>query len=66
MSFFQLWKLKGNQPIKTPAVWVAHLEHDSADKEEGAKSDDPNGIEGMVGECIVHLAQAMKEGQQDE
>ena len=33
MSFFTLRKLKGNQPTKTPAVWVTHLEQDSADKE---------------------------------
>ena len=45
MSFFPLQKLKGNQPIKAPAVQVAHLEQDSTDKEESAKSDDPNGIE---------------------
>ena len=25
MTFFPLWKLKGTQPTKTPAVWVAHL-----------------------------------------
>ena len=25
-SFFPLQKLKGTQPVKTPAVWVAHLE----------------------------------------
>ena len=34
MSFFPLGKLKGNLPIKTAAVWVAHMEQDSADKEE--------------------------------
>ena len=59
-SFFPLWKLKGNQPIKTPTVWVAQLEQDSADKEESAKSDNPNGIEGMMEEFIVHLAWAVK------
>ena len=26
MSFFPLQKLKGTQPVKTPAVQVAHLE----------------------------------------
>ena len=25
-SFFPLWNLKGSQPTRTPAVWVAHLE----------------------------------------
>ena len=66
MSFLPVQKLKGNQPIKIPMVWVMHLEQDSADKEESAKSDDPNGIEGMMEEFIVHLAQAVKEAQQDE
>ena len=66
MSFFPLQKLKGIRHVKTPAVWVAHLEKDGTDKEEGTESDDPNGIEGMTGEFIVCLARAMKEAQQDE
>ena len=66
MSFFPLQKLKGTQPVKTSAIWVAHLEEDSADKEEGAKSNGPDGIEGMTEEFIVHLARAVKEAQQDE
>ena len=32
MSFFPLQKLKGTQPVKTPAVWVVHLEEDGRDK----------------------------------
>ena len=40
-SFFPLEKLKGTQPARTPAVWVAHLEEDSANKEEGTESEDP-------------------------
>ena len=44
MSFFPLLKLKGTQPVKTPTLWVVHLEEESADKEESDKSDDPNGI----------------------
>ena len=66
MSFFLLQKLKGNQPTKTPAVQIAHLEQHSADKEESTKSDDPNRVEGMMEEFIVHLAWAVKEAQQDE
>ena len=66
MSFFPLWKLKGTQPVKTPAVWVAHLDKDGTDKEEGAESNDPNGIEGMTEEFIVYLARAMKDAQQEE
>ena len=66
MSFFPLWKLKGNQPIKTPTVWVVHLEQDSTDKKESAKSDDPDGIEDVMEEFIVCLAPGVKEAQQDE
>ena len=61
MSFFSLWKLKGTQPVKTPAVWMAHLEEDSADKEESAESDNPDRIKGVTEEFIVHLARAVKE-----
>ena len=56
MSFFPLQKMKGTQPARSPAVWVVHLEEDSTDKKEGTKSEDPNGIEGMTKEFIVHLA----------
>ena len=59
MSFFPLWKLKGSQPSKTPSVWVAHLEEESADKEECIDSEDPDGIEGITKEFIVHLARAV-------
>ena len=52
MSFFPLWKLKGMHPVKNPTVWVVHLEEDSGDKEESAKSDDPSGIEGVTEEFI--------------
>ena len=66
MSFFPLQKLEGTQPVNIPAVWVTHLEEGGTAKEEGAMSDDPNGIEGMTKEFIVHLARAVKEAQQDE
>ena len=39
MSFFPLWKLKGSQPTKTPVVWVAHLQEESADREECTDSE---------------------------
>ena len=45
---------------------MAHLEKVGAEKEEGAKSDDPNGIKGMTEEFIVCLVRAVKEAQQDE
>ena len=66
MSFFPLWKLKGSQATKTPAVWVAHLEEENADKEDCVDSEDPDGIEGITEEFIVHLAQAVKDAQQLE
>ena len=47
-------------------MWVAHLEEGSTDKEEGAKSEDPDGIKGVTKEFIVCLAQAVNEGQQKE
>ena len=37
---------KGTQLVKTSAVQVAHLEEDSADKEESAKIHDPDGSKG--------------------
>ena len=43
MSFFPLRKLKGTQSTKTPAVWLAHLEEEAADDEEGPDSKDPDG-----------------------
>ena len=66
MSFFPLWKLKGTQPVETPAVQVVHFEQGGADKEKGSNSEDHNGIEGMTEEFIVCLARAVKEAQQDE
>ena len=65
-SFFPLWKLKGIQPTKTCAVRVVHLEEEGSDKEAGAKSEDPDGIDGVTEEFIIHLARAVKEAQQDE
>ena len=59
MSFFTLQKFKGSQPTKTPAVWVAHLEDEDADKEECTDSEDPDSMEGVTNEFIVHLARAV-------
>ena len=66
MNFFPLQKLKGSHPTKTPAVQVAHLEEESANKEEGIESKDPNGTEGITKECIVCLARTVKDAQQEE
>ena len=59
MSFFPLWKLKGTQPTKNQAVWVAHLEEESTNKEEGTGSEDPGDIKGVTEEFIVCLARAV-------
>ena len=66
MSFFPLWKLKGTQPARTPAVWVVHLEEESTNKEEGAESKDPDSIESVTEEFIVCLGRAVKDAQQEE
>ena len=66
MSFSPLWKLKGTQPAKVLAVWLAHLEEESSKKKEGAESEDPNGIEGVMNKFIVHLTRAVKDAQPEE
>ena len=66
MSFFPLQKLKGTQPTKPSAVWVAHLKEESTDKKEGTELKDPNGIEGVTKEFIVHLATAVKDAQEEK
>ena len=65
-SFFPLEKLKGTQLARTPIVWVAHLEEESAEKEEGAESEDPYCIKGITEEFIVHLTRAVNDAQEEE
>ena len=65
-SFFPLQKLKGTQPTETPAVRVAHLEEEGFRKEVGAKSEDPDVLNGVTEQFIVYLARAVKEVQQEE
>ena len=66
-SFFPLRKLKGNQPLmKRPAVHLAHLEEEDSSEDEDPESDDPNRIEGVTKEFMVHLARAVKDAQADE
>ena len=66
-SFFPLRKLKGNQPLlKKPAVCLAHLEEEDTSNDEDQESDDPNRIEGVTKEFMVHLARAVKDAQADE
>ena len=66
ISFFPLQKLKGTQPTKTPAIRAVHLEEEASKEEVGAKSKDPDRIEGVTEEFIVCLARAVKEIQKDE
>ena len=66
MSFFPLWKLKGSQPTVTPSAQVAHLEEESANKEEYIDGEEPDGIEGITEEFILCLTRAVKDAQQTE
>ena len=66
MSVFPLWKLKGSQPTRAPAVQVAHLEEEDADKEECTDSEDPDGIQGVTDKLIIHPARAVKDVQWEE
>ena len=45
---------------------VAHLEEEGTDKEGGAESEDPDGIDVVTEEFIVCLARAVKDDQQEE
>ena len=65
-SFFPLWKLKGTQPTKIPAVRAVHLEEEGSEEEVGTESEDPDGIKGVTEEVIVCLARVAKETQKDE
>ena len=47
-------------------MWLAHLEEESTEKEEGTETEDPSGIEGVTEEFIVHLMRAVKDAQQEE
>ena len=45
---------------------MTHREEKSANEEEGINSEDPDGIEDMTMEFIVHLTRAVKDTQQME
>ena len=62
MSFFPLQKLKGTQSTKTPAVRAVHLEEEGSDEEAGAKSEDPEGIDGMTMELYSMPCQSGERG----
>ena len=66
-SFFPLRKLNSNQPFsKKPAICLAQLEEEDADDGEDPESEDPDGIEGVMEEFMIHLARAVKDAQTDE
>ena len=66
-SFFPLWKLKGNQLVfKMATVHLAHLKEESTEREEVDESEDPDGIDRVTEEFMVHLAQVMKDAQVEE
>ena len=66
-SFFPLWKPKGNQPTsKTPAVHLAHLEEEDARRDKDEESNNPDRMEGVTKEVMVHLARAVKDTQVEE
>ena len=53
-TFFPLQKLKRTQPaLKTPAMHLAHLEEESAEKDKEVESEDPNGINRVMEEFMV-------------
>ena len=63
-SFFPLQKLKGNQPTpKESAIHLAHLEEEGTRRDEDEGSNDPDGINGVTEEFMVHQARAVKDAQ---
>ena len=62
-SFFPLWKLKGTQPaLKT--LGIPGEESAERDKEVGSK--DPNGLNGVMEEFMVHIVRAVKDTKVEE
>ena len=46
-------------------VHLAYVEEESAEKDDGVDSEDPDGIEGVMEEFMVHLVRAMKDAQKE-
>ena len=66
-SFFPWRKLKGNQPVsKMAAVCLEHLEEESTERDKEVDIEDPNSMDGVTEEFMVHLAWAMKDTQVEE
>ena len=49
-----------------PTIHLAHLEEESAKKEEEVESTDPDSINGVTKKFMVHLARATKDTQVEE
>ena len=47
-------------------VCLANVEEESAEKDEGVDSEDPDGIKGVTEEFMVHLVRAMKDALKEE
>ena len=66
-SFFHLQKLKWTQPIVEMAtVHLAQVEEESKKKDEGVDSEDPDGIDSVMEEFMVHLERAVKDAQKEK
>ena len=63
-SFFPLQKLKGNQPVpKMAAVCLVHFEEESTERDEEVENEDPDSIDRVTEEFMVHLVRAVKDAQ---
>ena len=57
-------KLKGNQLTpKMATMCLVHLEEESAKRDEDGGSEDPNSINGVTEEFMVHLVRAVKDAK---
>ena len=66
-SVFPLWKLKANQPVpKMATMCLVHLDEESTKKDEEVESKDPDSIDGVMEEFMVHLVRAVKDAQVEE
>ena len=63
-SFFTLQKLKGNKPVsKMTTMHLVHLEEEGAERDEEEEIKDPDSINRVTEEFMVHLAWAVKDAQ---
>ena len=66
-SFFPLLKLKGNQPVpKTATVCLSYLEEESTVRDEEVENENPDSMDGVTEEFMVHLVRAVKDAQVEE